>query len=78
MNEQITKEWDNASGAVAKQIAADLAIQIQASRITAIPENASIAYEWNVSERTVRRAKKLLGDEGVIRKDDTGRYYLPG
>jgi DNA-binding GntR family transcriptional regulator len=73
---QQIKLWDG-SGNVAQNIAADLAISILASRLTELPRNESLAREWTVSERTVRRAKTFLAESGLIIKDETGRYYLP-
>lgn len=73
---QQIKQWDN-SESVAENIAADLTISILAGKFEEIPGTASIAHEWTVSERTVRRAKKLIAEEGLIVKDETGRYYIP-
>lgn len=73
---QQIKQWDK-SGNLSQQIAADLAIRILASRFTELPASESIALEWTTSESTVLRAKQLLADKGMIRKDGTGRYYLP-
>lgn len=73
---QQIKAWDN-SGFVTHHMAADLALQILAKRVADVPSDHSIAFEWDASERTARRAKKLLAGEGLIRKDQTGRYYLP-
>lgn len=70
------KQWDK-SESVTENIAADLAISILAAKFAELPGNSSVAREWTVSERTVRRAKKLLSDEGLITKDEIGRYYLP-
>lgn len=78
-NERISqqiKRWDN-SGSVAENIAADLAISILAAKFEEIPETKSIAREWTVSERTVQHAKRLIANEGLIKKDKSGRYYLP-
>jgi DNA-binding GntR family transcriptional regulator len=73
---QQIKRWDN-SESIAQNIAADLAISILAAKFAELPGNDSVAREWTVSERTVRRAKQLLAGEGLIAKDGTGRYYLP-
>lgn len=70
------RAWDN-SRFVTQHMAADLALQIHAKRVTDVPLDHSIAFEWDTSERTARRAKKLLASTDLIRKDETGHSYLP-
>lgn len=73
--DQQIEQWDH-SASVAQQIAADLAIGILSSRVVTLPTTRSLAREWSVSERTVRRAMPLLAEHGLVKKDRTGRYYL--
>jgi hypothetical protein len=79
MNErqkELVRGWE-VSRKVAKNIAADLAIGIDAGRIRDVPDTGDITGEWIVSPRTAQSAKKLLGDAGILKKDKTRRYYIP-
>jgi DNA-binding GntR family transcriptional regulator len=69
--------WE-ATGGVTKQIAAHLARKIMSGRLRAyagLPSNESLAREWDTSERTATRAKKLLAGYGLVRKE-SGTYYV--
>lgn len=72
---QQIRQWDDSSH-LTENIAADLAIGIRTSRLTSLPSSQSLAIQWDVSERTARRAKRLLADTGLIKKD-RNVYYLP-
>jgi DNA-binding GntR family transcriptional regulator len=63
---------------VAKRIAADLAANINKGvldRRSDLPHSASLADHYDVSIRTVARAKAILANHGMIEKAG-GRYYL--
>ena len=65
-------------GTVAEQIAADLASQINngnLSRWDSLPLNSTLADKWNVSERTITKAKRLLCDHGMLMLVDR-RFYV--
>jgi DNA-binding GntR family transcriptional regulator len=69
-------EWAN--GGMAQQIAASLARKISGGtlhRYQELPLNSQLAGEWNVSERTISAAKKLLGDHGILKLENR-RYYI--
>jgi DNA-binding GntR family transcriptional regulator len=69
-------EWAN--GGMAKQIAADLARKInsgQLHRYRELPLNSELADDWDVSERTVSVAKKILGDHRILKLENR-RYYV--
>lgn len=68
------EQWDR-STCLAENIAADLAIGIRSARLSSLPSSRSIAIEWDVSPRTVRRAKRLLAETDLIKKDRR-TYYL--
>jgi DNA-binding transcriptional MocR family regulator len=73
--EKIT-EWAN--GGMAKQIAADLARKINGGtlhRYQELPSNPQLADEWDVSQRTISAAKKILGDHGILKLENR-RYYV--
>jgi DNA-binding GntR family transcriptional regulator len=67
-----------ATGQVTKQIAAHLARKILSGSLRAyagLPSNESLAREWDTSERTAIRAKELLAEYGLLRKEN-GIYYV--
>jgi DNA-binding GntR family transcriptional regulator len=69
--------WE-ATGELTRQIAAHLARAILSGRLRAydaLPTNESLAREWDASERTATRAKKLLAEYGLLRKEN-GTYYV--
>jgi DNA-binding GntR family transcriptional regulator len=73
--EQIIK-WQR--GTMAERVAADLASQINKgnlSRWDSPPLNSTLADKWDVSERTISKAKRLLGGQGMLTLVD-GRYYV--
>jgi DNA-binding GntR family transcriptional regulator len=39
-----------------------------------VPANAELAREWEISESTAGRAKALLAERGVIKKDSNWYY----
>ena len=70
-------EWAESS-AIAKRIAADLARKITSGKLHRYAEpplNSTLAAQWDVSERTVSAAKKILGDHGVLLLENR-RYYV--
>lgn len=75
MDNELIESWGN-SASTSMHIAADVAIGIREGRIKALPSTAQLAGEWDTSWRTVQRAKKLLRDSGIIKRDKAG-YYLP-
>jgi DNA-binding GntR family transcriptional regulator len=65
-------------GTMAVRAAADLASQIVNGKLSKwddLPLNRTLADKWNVSERTVSKAKRLLGGHGVLVMDGK-RYYV--
>jgi DNA-binding GntR family transcriptional regulator len=65
-------------GTMAEQVAADLASQInngQLSRWESLPLNRTLADKWNVSERTITKAKRLLCDHRMLTLVDR-RFYV--
>jgi DNA-binding GntR family transcriptional regulator len=65
-------------GTMAERVAADLAAQIANGKLSKwndLPPNRTLADKWNVSERTVSNAKRLLGGHGVLMTDGN-RYYV--
>jgi DNA-binding GntR family transcriptional regulator len=65
-------------GTMAEQVAADLAAQItngNLSKWDSPPLNRTLADKWDVSERTISKAKRLLGGQGMLTLVD-GRYYV--
>lgn len=65
-------------GNAAEQIAADLASQItngNLSKWDSLPLNRTLADKHNVSERTISKAKRLLGNHGMLTLVDR-RYYV--
>jgi DNA-binding GntR family transcriptional regulator len=73
--DQILK-WQR--GTKAEQVAADLASQIKNGNLSkwdSLPLNSALADKWNVSERTISKAKRLLGDQRILTLVD-GRYYV--
>jgi DNA-binding GntR family transcriptional regulator len=69
-------QWQR--GAMAERVAADLASQIQTGKLSkwdALPLNRTLADKHNVSERTVSKAKRLLGGQGMLVMDGH-RYYV--
>jgi DNA-binding GntR family transcriptional regulator len=76
LTEQTIGEWEK--GGTKKRMAADLARKINAGIIdpwTELPPNAALADEWDVSEGTASKAKKLLADHGLLRKEN-GKHYV--
>jgi DNA-binding GntR family transcriptional regulator len=74
---KLIQRWD-ASGNVAKQVAAGIAREItngKLSRYSDLPPVEKIADENDVSARTVYNAKKILADHGLLIKE-SGRYYI--
>ena len=72
--DQTIREWDK--GGTMKRMAADLARKINSGILdqwAELPSHA-LADEWDVSERTVRKAKKLLADHGLLRKEGCNYY----
>jgi DNA-binding GntR family transcriptional regulator len=68
-------EWQ--SGDAAHRLAAHLAADIQADKLEAwatLPANADLGRWHDVSPATASRAKRLLTDRGMIRRD--GRYHI--
>lgn len=76
VDDELIKTWGD-SPSLPCNIASDLAIGIRDGRLKAVPATGDVAAEWDTSERTVLRAKKLLEDQGVIKRDERGYYYLP-
>ena len=72
-------QWQ-ASRSMAERVAARLAAELVGlPRWEPVEGTFRIAVRMNVSERTVRRAKELLADNGAIIKDGKGRavgYYV--
>jgi DNA-binding GntR family transcriptional regulator len=65
-------------GTMAEQVAADLASQIDNGKLSkwdSLPLNRTLADKHNVSERTISKAKRLLGGHGVLMMDGN-RYYV--
>jgi DNA-binding GntR family transcriptional regulator len=65
-------------GMMAERVAADLASQIANGKLSSwddLPLNRTLANQWNVSERMVSKAKRLLGGHGVLMMDGN-RYYV--
>jgi len=72
------REWATGRN-VAKTIAAHLATQIKTGRLPRwhdLPDNLSLAQQWDASERTAARAKELLALSGLITKSASGYYYV--
>jgi DNA-binding GntR family transcriptional regulator len=72
----ITAWTDN--GGLTQQIAARLAREIRSGalhRYAELPSDESLAKEFDASGRTARRAKKLLAEHGLLRKEN-GLYYV--
>lgn len=76
MDDDLISSWEK-SNSTPKHIAADTVIGIRTGRIKSVPSIDAIAEEWATSLRTVQEAWKILGDNDVFKKDETGRYYLP-
>jgi DNA-binding GntR family transcriptional regulator len=73
--DQIMK-WQR--GTMAERVAAHLASQINNGKLSkwdSLPLNRDLADNWNVSERTISKAKRLLGGQGMLTLVD-GRYYV--
>ena len=73
--DQIMK-WQR--GTMVERVAADLASQITNGKLSkwdSPPLNRTLADKWNVSERTISKAKRLLGDQGMLTLVDR-RYYV--
>jgi DNA-binding GntR family transcriptional regulator len=69
-------EWQR--GTMAERVAADLASQIDRGSVSkwgSLPLNRTVAEKWDVSERTVTKAKRLLADHGVLVADGN-RFYV--
>jgi DNA-binding GntR family transcriptional regulator len=65
-------------GTMTERVAADLASQIgkgSVSKWGSLPLNRTVAEKWDVSERTVTKAKRLLADHGVLVVDGK-RFYV--
>jgi DNA-binding GntR family transcriptional regulator len=73
----LIREWE-ASQSMAQKVAAGIARKIATGNIHRyedLPLNSVLAAEWDVSERTVSAAKKILGDHGFLMLDNR-RYYV--
>jgi DNA-binding GntR family transcriptional regulator len=73
--DQIMK-WQR--GTMAEEVAADIASQINngsLSKWDSLPLNSTLADKWNVSERTITKAKRLLCNHGMLTLVDR-RYYV--
>jgi DNA-binding GntR family transcriptional regulator len=69
-------EWQRGTGP--ERIAADLASQIQNGKLSkwdSLPLNRELADKWDVSSRTISRAKNLLHAHGMLTIVDR-RYYV--
>jgi hypothetical protein len=78
----LIRQWQ-ASRRLAERTAARLAAELRGrQRWEAVPGNFPLAIRMRVSQGTVRRAKNLLADHGVIMKDattgGTTGYYVTG
>jgi DNA-binding GntR family transcriptional regulator len=76
MNYDQIMKWQR--GTMAERIAADLASQIENGKLSkwdSLPLNRVLADKHNVSERTISKAKRLLGGHGVLVLDGR-RYYV--
>lgn len=65
-------------GTMAEQVAADLASQINNGNLSkwdTLPLNRTLAGKWDVSERTISKAKRLLHSQGLLTLDGK-RYYV--
>jgi DNA-binding GntR family transcriptional regulator len=74
--DQLIKGWAN--GGLTQQIAAALARKILTGQLlpyAPLPSNESLADEWDASTRTVIRAKVLLAERGILRKEN-GNYWV--
>ena len=74
--DRLIKKWE-ASGNTAQTVAAGIARKIASGnmhRYDDLPLNSALASEWDVSERTVSAAKKILGDHGILILENR-RYY---
>lgn len=74
--DRLIREWE-ASGNMAKMVAAGIARKIASGmhRYEEFPPNSALAGEWDVSERTVSTAKRILGDHGILILENR-RYYV--
>ena len=76
MDASLIAEWAD-DPETAKQVAADLATRIRNGRYQRyqpLPPIKDLALEYNVSLTTLRRAKILLCEQGVLAKDN--RMYV--
>jgi DNA-binding GntR family transcriptional regulator len=74
----LIRKW-RASPRRDEQVAAELAAQITSGRLhpwRQFPPRAALAEEHGVSVGTIKHAKRLLGDHGLLTLED-GRYYVP-
>jgi DNA-binding GntR family transcriptional regulator len=73
--DQILK-WQR--GTMAEQVAAEIASQINNGKLSkwdSLPINRTLADKWDVSERTITKAKRLLCDHGTLTLVDR-RFYV--
>ncbi len=79
MDDAVVAQWSR-SGRAAERIASAFAREIASGRIARwqpLPLNAVTADDYNVSTRTVVRAKQLLAGQGAARKVN-GIYVATG
>lgn len=75
--DRLIREWE-ASRSIAQTVAAGIARKIASGsmhRYEDLPLNSVLAAEWDVSERTVSAAKKILGEHGFLMLENR-RYYV--
>jgi DNA-binding GntR family transcriptional regulator len=75
MNYDLIMQWQR--GTMPEQIAAELASQINNGKLSkwdSLPINRILADKWDVSERTITKAKRLLCDHGMLTLVDRGFY----
>lgn len=73
----LVRQWQR-SGVRAQVVAADLAAKIRSERPAPwqeLPPIADLAEQYQVSYRTVTRAKQFLADAGLLRAD-ASRYVV--
>jgi DNA-binding GntR family transcriptional regulator len=76
MNYDLIMQWQR--GTMAEQVAADLASQIKNGKLSkwdSLPLNRTLAATYDVSERTISKAKNLLDYHGLLLMDGN-RYYV--
>jgi DNA-binding GntR family transcriptional regulator len=73
----LIRRW-RAQGNRSEQIAPELAAKITGSQMRTwdeLPSPAALAGEYDVSQRTIARAKSLLADHDFLVRAN-GRYYI--